>query len=136
SDRLTIAAVKLMADGALGSRGACLLQTYSDTTLSGFLLHPIHEFDESLRRLANSPSQVATHAIGDSANRVILDLYGKHLRENNYSRWRIEHVQVIDSLDFDKSGRYNLIPSRPPSHATSDMFWVASWLGPDRMKNA
>lgn len=136
SDRLTIAAVKLMADGALGSRGACLLQTYSDTTLSGFLLHPIHEFDESLRRLANSPFQVATHAIGDSANRVILDLYGKHLGENNNRRWRIEHAQVIDSLDFDKFGRYNIIPSIQPTHATSDMFWVESRLGPDRMKNA
>lgn len=136
SDRLTIAAVKLMADGALGSRGACLLQPYSDTTMSGFLLHSIDEFDQTLRRLANSPFQVAIHAIGDSANRIILDLYGKHLGENNNKRWRIEHAQIVDSADFKKFAQYNIIPSIQPTHATSDMNWAESRLGPERVKNA
>lgn len=136
SDRLTIAAVKLMADGALGSRGACLLQPYSDTTMRGFLLHPVDEFDQSLRRLANSPFQVAIHAIGDSANRVILDLYGKHLGENNDKRWRIEHAQIVDSADFEKFARYRVLPSIQPTHATSDMYWAETRLGPERVKNA
>lgn len=136
SERLTIAAIKLMADGALGSRGACLLQAYSDTTLSGFLLHPIDEFDKSLRLLANSPFQVATHAIGDSANRVILDLYGKRLGENNARRWRIEHAQIVDEADFEKFARYQIIPSIQPTHATSDMYWAENRLGKQRIKNA
>ncbi|HMR20062.1 MAG TPA: amidohydrolase family protein, partial [Sphingobacterium sp.] len=77
SDRLTIRSIKLMADGALGSRGACLLDMYSDTAMTGFLLHAQEEFDRSLKRLASTNYQVCIHAIGDSANRVILDLYGK-----------------------------------------------------------
>src|SRR5690606_2789686 len=126
----------LLADGAFGSIGSSLLQTNSDTTLYGFLLHAIHEFDESLLYFANTSFQESTHPIVDSVNCLILVLYGKHLGENNNRRWRIEHAQVIDSLDFDKFGRYNIIPSIQPTHATSDMFWVESRLGPDRMKNA
>jgi predicted amidohydrolase YtcJ len=136
SERLTIRAVKLLADGALGSRGACLLQPYSDTTMSGFLLHPIDEFEESLRRLSKTGFQVATHAIGDSTNRVILDLYGKYLGEENNKRWRIEHAQIVDSADFVKFAKYKIIPSVQPTHATSDMYWAEKRLGQQRVKNA
>jgi predicted amidohydrolase YtcJ len=118
SERLTIRAVKLLADGALGSRGACLLQPYS------------------LRRLSKTGFQVATHAIGDSTNRVILDLYGKYLGEENNKRWRIEHAQIVDSADFVKFAKYKIIPSVQPTHATSDMYWAEKRLGQQRVKNA
>lgn len=136
SDRLTIRSIKFLADGALGSRGACLLDAYSDTSMTGFLLHSQEEFDRSLRRLASTDFQVSIHAIGDSANRVVLDLYGKYLGENNNKRWRIEHAQVVDSADFEKFKKYNVIPSIQPTHATSDMYWASDRLGPERIKNA
>lgn len=137
TDRLTIKSIKLMADGALGSRGACLLDTYTDdSTKNGFLLHSLEEFDIALKKLAASPFQVAVHAIGDSANRMILDLYGKHLKENNNRRWRIEHAQVISNEDFIKFKTYQIIPSIQPTHATSDMNWVEERLGVERTKGA
>lgn len=136
SERFTIKSVKLMADGALGSRGACLLDFYNDSPTKGFLLHPVHEFEETIQKLANSEFQVSTHAIGDSANRLILDLYGKYLTDNNRRRWRIEHAQVVAANDFSKFRKFKIIPSIQPTHATSDMYWAADRLGLDRIKGA
>lgn len=137
SDRLTVKSVKLMADGALGSRGAALLSNYSDdSTKSGFLLHSPEEFDVAIRKLAASPFQVAIHAIGDSANRLILDLYAKYLQPNNNRRWRIEHAQVVSPEDFSKFKTYQIIPSIQPTHATSDMYWAEERLGAERIKGA
>ncbi len=136
SDRLTVRSFKLMADGALGSRGACLLSPYQDAATSGFLLHPISELDDLVKRMANSNFQVSTHAIGDSANRVMLDLYGKYLKKGKDRRWRIEHAQVLHPLDFPKFKEYQIIPSIQPTHATSDMYWAEERLGPDRVKGA
>jgi len=102
SDRLTVRSFKLMADGALGSRGACLLHPYHDAPTNGFLLQSPEEFDKIIKRLANSNFQVNTHAIGDSANRIILDTYGKYLKDGKKRRWRIEHAQIIAPGDFDK----------------------------------
>lgn len=136
SDRLTIRSIKFLADGALGSRGACLLDFYEDSPTKGFLLHSIEELESSFRKLANTGFQVSTHAIGDSTNRIILDLYGKYLGENNNKRWRIEHAQVVDSADFEKFHMFNVIPSIQPIHATSDMYWAEERLGPDRIKYA
>lgn len=136
SDRFTVRSFKLMADGALGSRGACLLHQYHDAPTNGFLLQSPEELDDVIRRLANSNFQVNTHAIGDSANRVILDSYGKHLKNPIDRRWRIEHAQIIDSSDFHKFSDFHIIPSVQPTHATSDMGWAADRLGTDRLKTA
>jgi predicted amidohydrolase YtcJ len=134
TDRLDIKAIKLMADGALGSRGACLLENYNDDSTKGFLLHSRAEFEESLTQLANSPFQVAIHAIGDSTNRMLLDLYGALNVKNK--RWRIEHAQVVHLSDFNKFKTFNIIPSIQPTHATSDMGWINERLGLERAKGA
>ncbi|WP_313261621.1 amidohydrolase [Sphingobacterium sp.] len=136
SDRLTVRSFKLMADGALGSRGACLLHPYHDAPTNGFLLQSPEEFDKVIRRLANSNFQVNTHAIGDSANRIILDTYGKYLKDGKKRRWRIEHAQIIAPNDFDKFKEFQIIPSVQPTHATSDMYWAEDRIGPDRIKGA
>ncbi len=136
SDRLTVRSFKLMADGALGSRGACLLHPYHDAPTNGFLLQSPEEFDKVIRRLANSNFQVNTHAIGDSANRIILDTYGKYLKDGKKRRWRIEHAQIIAPNDFDKFKEFQSIPSVQPTHATSDMYWAEDRIGPDRIKGA
>ncbi|MCA5004467.1 amidohydrolase [Sphingobacterium bovistauri] len=134
SERLNIKAIKLMADGALGSRGARMLENYSDDSTKGFLLHSKEEFKESLAQLANSNFQVAIHAIGDSTNRMLLDLYGALDIKNR--RWRIEHAQVVHPSDFIKFKRYQIIPSIQPTHATSDMNWLIQRIGIERAKGA
>lgn len=135
--RLTMRAIKIMGDGALGSRGACLLEPYSDDEdNTGFMLQSPESFDQLIRQLAASNFQVATHAIGDSTVRFFLDTYAKHLPENNDRRWRIEHAQIVSDEDFAKFGQYRIIPSVQPTHATSDMYWAADRLGPDRIGNA
>ncbi|GGH14035.1 amidohydrolase [Sphingobacterium alkalisoli] len=136
SERLSIKSVKLMADGALGSRGACLLEHYHDHPSNGFLLRSPAEFDQTIQLLANSPFQVNTHAIGDSANRLILDAYGRHLKDGKSRRWRIEHAQVIAPEDFKKFSEFYIIPSIQPTHATSDMYWAEERLGTERIKGA
>ncbi|HRO44908.1 amidohydrolase [Agriterribacter sp.] len=137
TDRLHVNGFKLFADGALGSRGACLLQPYHDRPdWKGFLLSNAEHYKEVLQKLYDSPFQACTHAIGDSANRAILKLYAGILKGKNDRRWRIEHAQVIDSADFDRFGNYSIIPSVQPTHATSDMYWAADRLGANRMKGA
>lgn len=136
SDKLSIRSIKLMADGALGSRGACLLDHYHDAPTRGFLRHSPAEFDEVIKKLAATDFQVNTHAIGDSANRLILDTYGKYLKEPEQRRWRIEHAQIIDPADMPKFSKFHIIPSVQPTHATSDMYWAKERLGAERMKGA
>lgn len=135
-DRLTIRAIKMMADGTLGSRSAAMLQNYADADTKGLLLHTPEDFDHAIKKLADSPFQVAIHAIGDSSNRMILDLYGKYLTDNAQRRWRIEHAQVLHPDDFKKFRKYKIIPSVQPTHATSDMYWAVDRLGPERIKHA
>jgi hypothetical protein len=128
---------KLYADGALGSRGACLLRPYQDKPgWYGFLLSNKEHFDSVARRLSTTSFQMCTHAIGDSGNRMILTVYNKYLNGKNDRRWRIEHAQVIDKKDFDLFGRSSIIPSVQPTHATSDMYWAEERLGPERIKSA
>lgn len=137
TDRLNVNGFKLYADGALGSRGACLLQPYHDKPgWSGFLLGNADHYEQVLKKIYNSSFQACTHAIGDSANRTILKLYAGILKNKNDRRWRIEHAQVIDSNDFKWFGRYSIIPSVQPTHATSDMYWAADRLGGERIKGA
>jgi predicted amidohydrolase YtcJ len=137
TDRLNVRSVKLYADGALGSRGACLLAPYADEpSKSGFLLLSAKELERSLTEIYASDYQANTHCIGDSANRLILDIYGKLLKNKNDRRWRIEHAQVVDKADIAKFATYSIIPSIQATHATSDMYWAADRLGNERVKNA
>jgi predicted amidohydrolase YtcJ len=137
SDRLTVNSFKVYADGALGSRGACLLHPYADRPKdTGFLLSSVQEYRALAQRLAASPFQMNTHAIGDSANRLLLDIYGEVLRGQTDRRWRIEHAQVVSRPDVAKFARYNIVPSVQPTHATSDMYWAGERLGAERLKTA
>jgi len=137
TDRLHVRSFKVYADGALGSRGACLLHPYSDMpNKTGFLLSDKKHYEEVAEKIAAHNFQMCTHAIGDSANRVILNIYNKVLKGKNDKRWRIEHAQVVNSADFDLFGRANIIPSVQPTHATSDMYWAGERLGAKRVKDA
>jgi len=137
TDRLNVRAFKVYADGALGSRGACLLHPYSDMKdKTGFLLSNQKHFEEVATKIAANHFQMCTHAIGDSANRVILNIYNKILKGKNDQRWRIEHAQVINTKDFDLFGKASIIPSVQPTHATSDMYWAKQRLGAERLKSA
>lgn len=137
TDLLYVNAVKAYADGALGSRGACLLAPYSDRPgVYGYLLHPVAHYDSLAARLAPTAWQLCTHAIGDSGNRMILNVYARHLPGRNDRRWRVEHAQVISVDDFSLFGRFSIIPSVQPTHATSDMYWAGERLGPARLPSA
>ena len=136
--------IKVIFDGALGSRGAALLEPYSDAPeTSGYLTEKPEElrpmFEEALRR----GIQVETHAIGDRANRMILDLYEGAFkavppdqRLIKEPRWRIEHAQVVDPADLPRFAKLGVIPSMQPSHAISDLFFAPKRLGMDRLAGA
>jgi predicted amidohydrolase YtcJ len=137
SDRLTINSIKVLGDGALGSRGACLLKPYSDKpNRYGFLISTLAHYDSVANWCYKNNWQLCTHAIGDSANRSILKIYEKYLQGKNNRRWRIEHAQVLAPEDFHYFGENSVIPSVQPTHATSDMYWAADRLGNDRIKGA
>jgi predicted amidohydrolase YtcJ len=137
TDRLNVRSFKVYADGALGSRGACLLKPYSDKTgWYGFLLSPKQHFDSVAKIIHDLGFQMCTHAIGDSGNRTMLNIYAKYLKGKNDLRWRIEHAQVINQNDFKFFGDYNIVPSVQPTHATSDMYWAGDRLGAVRVKGA
>ncbi|MCK4852614.1 MAG: amidohydrolase [Bacteroidales bacterium] len=137
TDRLNVRSIKLFADGALGSRGALLFESYSDDPGNVGLAVNTDEFIREQCRLAHEHGyQVNTHCIGDSANRWILDIYSDFLTGKNDSRWRIEHSQVIHLDDFSKFGEYSIIPSVQSTHATSDMYWAEDRVGPVRIKGA
>jgi predicted amidohydrolase YtcJ len=138
TDWLNVRSFKLYADGALGSRGACLLHPYADRANHfGFLLKDKHYYEAVMSKIAEHEGmQACTHAIGDSANREILRIYGSILRGTNDRRWRIEHAQVINELDFDLFKKYSVVPSVQPTHATSDMYWAGERLGKEAEKGA
>jgi len=137
TDRLNVRAFKVYADGALGSRGACLIHPYSDMpNKTGFLLSDQKHFEAVAKKIAANHFQMCTHAIGDSANRVILNIYNKILKGKNDQRWRIEHAQVVNAKDFDLFGKASIIPSVQPTHATSDMYWAGQRLGAETLKSA
>ena len=137
TERLHVRAFKIYGDGALGSRGACLLEPYSDQPGNrGFLLGSLSHFDSVASWISARQFQMCTHAIGDSGNRAILNIYAKWLGGKNDKRWRIEHAQVVNQKDFRLFGEYSVIPSVQPTHATSDMYWAVDRLGNDRVKGA
>lgn len=136
-ERLHVGGFKFYADGALGSRGACLLHDYSDKAgWKGFLLNTLPHFEKAAQLFANTDLQMCTHAIGDSGNRAILNIYANVLKGKNDKRWRIEHAQVVHASDFHYFTDFNIIPSVQPTHATSDMYWATDRLGAERIKNA
>ena len=137
TDRLQVNTIKLYADGALGSRGAYLLEDYSDSPGNrGLMINETSYFEAICQRAFDANFQVATHCIGDGANRFILNLYGKFLQGQNDRRWRIEHAQIVDPGDLSLFAKYSVIPSIQATHATSDMFWADERLGADRIRSA
>jgi predicted amidohydrolase YtcJ len=136
---LTIRAIKVVADGALGSRGALLLAPYADEPgTKGLLTVDEAEFRRLLPRAIDQGFQVNTHAIGDGANRFVLDAYERAFGGYDGSRYRfrIEHAQVIAPADVPRFKGLGVIPSMQPTHCTSDMYWAEARLGPERVKGA
>jgi len=138
--QFTIRAFKLFADGALGSRGAALLEPYSDAAQTkGVMTTPESEVYSLTRRALEGGFQVCTHAIGDAANRAVLDAYEqaeKEVPEARDPRLRIEHAQVLAPEDIPRFAKLGVIASMQPTHCTSDMPWAEKRLGPERAKYA
>jgi hypothetical protein len=136
TDRLNVRSIKVYGDGALGSRGAALREPYSDKPGHyGAMVTPVTDLEALAGRIAATEFQMNTHAIGDSANVVILRAYKKALQGKKDRRWKVEHAQIIAPSDFDyfKDG---IIPSVQPTHATSDMYWAGDRIGKEREKGA
>lgn len=137
NDLLQVSSFKLYADGALGSRGAKLKDPYCDKEgYTGVWVTNPAEIDSLCNLLDKMNFQANTHCIGDSANRRILEIYGKFLKGKNDKRWRIEHAQVVTPADRALFTRFNIIPSVQPTHATSDMPWAEQRLCKTRMTGA
>jgi predicted amidohydrolase YtcJ len=135
TDLLNVRSFKVYADGALGSRGAAMKKSYSDQhNHFGALVTPLADLRSYASKIAASDYQMNTHAIGDSANYVMLQTYKKVLKGKKERRWRIEHAQIVDVADFHYF--HNIIPSIQPTHATSDMYWAKDRIGLERMKGA
>ncbi len=137
TDRLNVRSVKFYADGALGSRGAAMKQEYSDKPDHfGALLSSVEVFKETAQRIAATDFQMNTHAIGDSANIVVLKTYKELLEDLPNRRWRVEHAQIVGMDDFNYFDSSRILPSVQPTHATSDMYWAQDRVGPDRIQGA
>ncbi|CAM1345530.1 amidohydrolase [Tenacibaculum amylolyticum] len=133
TNRLNVRSFKVYGDGALGSRGAALKKPYSDRDNHyGALIYPPERYREIAKQIAASDYQMNTHAIGDSANYLMLRTYHDVLKDQTDRRWRIEHAQIVDQKDFDLFDK--VIPSIQPTHATSDMYWAGERVGEERIK--
>jgi len=143
-NHLTIRTIKVISDGALGSRGAALLAPYSDKPdTSGFLTVETAPFRAMLAEALRQGIQVETHAIGDRANRFVLDEYErafnavpKDQRKVAEPRWRDEHSQIVSPEDLPRFAKLGVIPSMQPSHAIGDLFFAPQRLGMDRLRGA
>ncbi|WP_299525749.1 amidohydrolase [uncultured Lutibacter sp.] len=135
TDRLNVRSIKVYGDGALGSRGAAMKEPYSDKhNHFGALLASPEEYLNIAKQIAASDYQMNSHAIGDSANYLMLKTYKEVLIEKKDRRWRIEHAQILDPVDFKYFD--NILPSVQPTHATSDMYWAEDRVGPKRIKSS
>jgi predicted amidohydrolase YtcJ len=135
TDYLNVRSFKFYADGALGSRGAMLRESYSDKPGHlGLMVTDLETLKASAERIANSEFQMNTHAIGDSANHAVLQTYNKVLTGKEDRRWRVEHAQIVSPEDFELYK--NVMPSIQPTHATSDMYWAEDRVGEERIKGA
>jgi predicted amidohydrolase YtcJ len=136
--------IKVVFDGALGSRGAALLAPYSDAPdTSGYLTEKEAELKPMLEQALRAGLQVETHAIGDRTNRIILNLYEEAFknvpaeqRKVREPRWRVEHAQILDAADLPRFAKLGVIPSMQPSHAISDLFFAPARLGLERLAGA
>ncbi len=139
SGRVRMSGVKFYADGALGSRGAALIEPYSDDPGNrGILVTPPEMLRAGMEKARRCGLQVATHAIGDRGNRLVLDDYAEVLGKDAAGdhRWRIEHAQVVSLADIPRFARLNVIASMQPTHATSDMPWAEARIGRVRLAGA
>jgi predicted amidohydrolase YtcJ len=137
--RIWVRAIKLYADGALGSRGAALLEPYADDPKNrGLLVTPPAELQRIATAALRRGFQVGVHAIGDRGNRIVLDAYEGALKAVPTAdhRFRIEHAQVISLQDIPRFAKLGVIPSMQASHQTSDMRWAEARVGPERIKGA
>lgn len=138
SGRLSVRALKVYMDGALGSRGAALLEPYSDDPPNrGITVMSTDSLARIAEECIDKGFQLCVHAIGDRANSIVLSAYAKAFKERNASgndlRFRIEHVEVLDPADILRFHELGVVPSMQPTHCTSDMPWLADRLGPDRL---
>jgi len=137
TDYLSVNTIKLFTDGALGSRGARMIEPYSDDPDNlGLYVTPLEILEKHCQEAYRNNFAVATHCIGDGANRETLKLYARILGGENDRRWRIEHAQIIHPDDFHYFGDYNIIPSVQTTHATSDMYWAEERVGSERIKGS
>jgi predicted amidohydrolase YtcJ len=137
--RFTFRSLKLGVDGALGSRGAALLEAYSDDPKNwGLTTFPQDQLEKIARESLRRGFQVCVHAIGDRGNRMVLDVFQSALAAvpSGDPRFRIEHAQILAPSDIPRFGRLGIIASMQPIHATSDMPWVPARIGPDRLAGA
>ncbi len=135
--KFMISATKHFADGALGSRGAALLEPYTDDPLNkGLLLESDEYWNEEAQFCIDHNLQMITHCIGDAANERIIQLYKKYLKGKNERRWRIEHVQILPNYLLQEFSNNQIIPSVQSTHGTSDYTWAKDRLGDNRMKTA
>ncbi len=136
TDRLNVRSVKVYGDGALGSRGAAMREPYTDKDGHfGAMVTPVAEINDLAQRIAKADFQMNTHAIGDSANVVVLRAYSDVLKNKTDPRWKVEHAQVVSQEDFDVFSD-KILPSVQPTHATSDMYWAEDRVGATRIKGA
>jgi predicted amidohydrolase YtcJ len=134
--RLTVRSVKVYADGALGSRGAALIEAYSDDPgNAGLMIATPQHIEDVARRAKAAGFQVNTHAIGDRGVRNVIDAYEK-AGVSAADRYRVEHLQVIALTDIPRLVDHGIIASMQPTHATSDMYWAEARVGPERVKGA
>jgi predicted amidohydrolase YtcJ len=136
--RLTVGAVKLWLDGALGSRGAALHAPYCDDPANtGLVLVPPEEVERVTREAVGCGFHVWVHAIGDRANTLVLDVFEKVLAgDGPRPRLRVEHAQILAPEDIPRFARLGVVPSMQPTHCTSDMRWAGERLGPERLEGA
>ena len=133
-NHLTIRSIKLYADGALGSRGAWLIEDYDDAEGEhGHIVTPVETLKRITKEGFQNGFQICTHAIGDMANREVLNIYNKHLEENNNKRFRIEHAQHIDLKDIPRFKKLGVIAAIQGIHMSSDRPWAIDRLGKKRI---
>ena len=142
-NRFTVRTIKVSIDGALGSKGAALLEPYADHDTTGLLMYKEEDLMPMFTEALRNGIQVETHAIGDRANRVILDLYEKAFkavppaaRKQRDPRWRVEHAQIMHPSDIPRFKQLGVIPSMQPSHAIGDLHFAPSRVGIKRLEGA